>query len=209
MIKRVSNHTFKDLSLLETALTHSSFSKENYERLEFLGDSILDFVVGEYLYKNSNKAEGSLTKFRASFVSESHLSIVFDRLELQEYVKLGKSYKTALSPSIKADIIESLIAAVYLDAGMTKTKKFVLSIINIGNFKTMKNKDYKTQLQEFAQAKKQKLVYKILSKQGKSHNPTFEVGVFLKGELLEVATGSSKHKAEQEVAKQAIEKLLK
>ncbi len=209
MIKTISNYTFNDVGLLETALTHSSFSKNNYERLEFLGDSILDFIVGEYLYKNSEQKEGSLTKFRANFVSEKHLALVFDRLELEPYVKLGKSYKTQISPSIKADIIEAIIAAVYLDSGISKAKKFTFSIINIGNFKTMKDSDYKTQLQEFVQSKKQKLSYKVISRQGQSHEPLFEVGAFLNGNLEETAIGQSKHKAEQIVAQKLFKKLNK
>lgn len=209
MIQTISNHTFNDTSLLETALTHSSFSKNNYERLEFLGDSILDFVVGEYLYKNSEQEEGSLTKFRASFVSEVYLAQVFDRLGLEQHVKLGRSYKSEISNSIKADVIEALIAAVYLDSGISKAKKFTFSIMNIGNFKTMKNTDFKTQLQEFVQAKKQLLSYKVLSKKGASHNPVFEVGIYIDNQLQETATGNSKHRAEMLAAEKLFKKLSK
>ncbi|MGI5842474.1 MAG: ribonuclease III [Christensenellales bacterium] len=197
MIEKISNHTFKNKELIVQALTHSSFSRNNYERLEFLGDSILDFLVGEYLFKNSEEDEGNLTKFRAQFVSEAHLAKVFDRIDLKNEVLVGKSYRGELSNSIKADIIEALIAAVYLDAGFAKAKKFTYSLINLGNFKTMKNNDYKTQLQEIVQANKQKIEYRTLSKSGQSHNPIFEVGVFIDDELIASAQAGQKHKAEQ------------
>lgn len=208
MIDMLGNYKFKDQALLTTALTHSSYSKDNYERLEFLGDSILDFVVGDYFYKNSEESEGSLTKIRAQFVSEAYLSKVFERLDIEKYVLLGKSYQGVLSKSIKADIMEALIAVVYLESGFEKAKKFTYSIINLGNYKTMKNIDYKTQLQELVQANKQKVTYKTLSKTGKSHDPIFEVGVFVGGEMLSKASASSKHKAEQLAASLAIKKVV-
>lgn len=208
MIEKIGNYKFKDQKLLTSALTHASHSKENYERLEFFGDSILDFIVGEYLFKNSEESgEGSLTKIRSQFVSEAHLAKVFERLALEKYVMLGKSYQGEMSQSIKADIIEALIAVVYLESGLEKARKFTYSIINLGNFKTMKSLDYKSQLQEIVQAKKQKVVYRLLSKTGKSHSPVFEVGVFVQNEMLAKATASAKHKAEQQAASIALKKV--
>ena len=192
------------MALLEQALTHSSFSKDNYERLEYLGDSILDLIVGEYLFHNSSEDEGMLTKLRAQFVSQQNLVKVFDRLGLENQILLGKSYQGALSESVKGDIVEAIIAAVYLDSGFEKTKKFVQSIMNLGNYKTMKSTDFKSQLQEKAQSKKLKVSYKTLSRSGQSHLPMYEIGVMVDGKQLAKASASSKHKAEQDAAKIAL-----
>lgn len=207
MIQKILNYAFVNTELLTTALTHSSYSKKNYERLEFLGDGILNFIVGEYFFINTDEQEGQLTKLRAQFVSEAYLVKIFDRLNIENEVLVGKSYQGKLSASIKADMVEAIIAGVYLDSNFSKTKKLVLTMINLGNYKTMKNSDYKSQLQEMAQAKKQKIKYKLLNKEGKSNSPMFEIGVYLKDELLAKGNSNSKRKAEQEAAKLALLKL--
>jgi len=207
MIQKILNYTFENTELLTMALTHSSYSKQNYERLEFLGDGILNFIVGEYFFVNTEEQEGQLTKLRAQFVSEAYLVKIFDRLNIENEVLVGKSYQGKLSASVKADMIEAIIAGVYLDSNFTKAKKFVLSMINLGNYKTMKNSDYKSQLQEMAQSKKQKVKYKLLSKEGKSNDPIFEVGVYLNNELLAKGNSNTKQKAEQEAARIAFTKL--
>lgn len=204
MTNKIQNYTFKNPSLLEQALTHSSYSKNNYERLEFLGDSILDLIVGEYLFNNSAEHEGVLSKLRAQFVSQQNLVKVFDRLNIEKQILLGKSFQGGITDSLKGDIVEAIIAAVYLDSDFEQTKKFVQSIINLGNYKTMKSTDYKSQLQEKAQAKKQKVSYKTLSRSGQSHSPLYEVGVLVDGKQLAKATASSKNKAEQDAAKIAL-----
>ena len=108
-------YEFKNKDLLSRALTHSSFSKENYERLEFLGDGILDFIVGDYLFRQSQQDEGQLTVLRSHFVSENNLCKIFDSLQIEKFVITGKSYQGSLSKAIKADIVEAIIAAIYLD----------------------------------------------------------------------------------------------
>ena len=118
-------YNFKDKSLLNRALTHSSKSSCNYERLEFLGDSILDFLVGEYFFNNCQEGEGKLTVLRSHYVSENYLSHLFDKLDLEDDVILGKSYKGAISKAIKGDIVEAIIAAIYLDGGLSEAKKFI------------------------------------------------------------------------------------
>lgn len=207
MIQKILNYSFVNTDLLATALTHSSYSKKNYERLEFLGDSILNFIVGEYFFVNTEEQEGQLTKLRAQFVSEVYLAKIFDRLNIENEVLVGKSYQGKLSASIKADMVEAIIAGVYLDSNFVKAKKVVLSMINLGNYKTMKNSDYKSQLQEMAQSRKQKVKYKLLSKEGKSNSPVFEVGVYLNDELLAKGSANAKRKAEQESARVALIKL--
>ena len=117
-LTEVMGYKFKNSKLLERALTHSSYSKENYERLEFLGDSILDFVVGDYLFSRVDESEGKLSKLRASFVSEQYLHKIFDELKISSYVKLGKSYKSELTKSVKADIFVAIVAGIYLDGGL-------------------------------------------------------------------------------------------
>ena len=161
-LTEVMGYKFKNSKLLERALTHSSYSKENYERLEFLGDSILDFVVGDYLFSRVDESEGKLSKLRASFVSEQYLHKIFDELKISSYVKLGKSYKSELTKSVKADIFEAIVAGIYLDGGLEEAKKFIISTLKLGNYKTIKNTDYKSQIQEYYQAldKKNKITYK-------------------------------------------------
>lgn len=210
-LTEVMGYKFKNSKLLERALTHSSYSKENYERLEFLGDSILDFVVGDYLFSRVDESEGKLSKLRASFVSEQYLHKIFDELKISSYVKLGKSYKSELTKSVKADIFEAIVAGIYLDGGLEEAKKFIISTLKLGNYKTIKNTDYKSQIQEYYQAldKKNKITYKLLSQEGTPHKPTFTVGVLLNKEQIAVASGSSKHEAEQRGAESILKKLKK
>ncbi len=206
-MNEIFGYKFKDKKLFETAFTHSSFSKNNYERLEFLGDSILDFVVGDYFFHQTSEAEGQLTRLRAQFVSENFLARVFDRSKINEKVILGKSYKGKISKSIKADIVEAIIGAIYLDSDYENVKKFVISFLNLGNYKTMKNRDYKSQLQVFVQSKKKKVKYRLISKSGLSHNPCFKVSAFIDNEVVGVGEASSKQEAEQEAAFCALKKI--
>ena len=210
-LTEIMGYKFKISKLLERALTHSSYSKENYERLEFLGDSILDFVVGDYLFSRVDESEGKLSKLRASFVSEQYLHKIFDELKISSYVRLGKSYKSELTKSVKADIFEAIVAGIYLDGGLEEAKKFIISTLKLGNYKTIKNTDYKSQIQEYYQAldKKNKITYKLLSQEGTPHKPTFTVGVLLNKEQIAVASGSSKHEAEQKGAESILKKLKK
>lgn len=207
-MKEISGYVFKNENLLKVALTHSSFSKENYERLEFLGDSILDFIVSDYFFKNTDEKEGQLTKTRSKFVSEDFLNDVFDKLNIKNQVVLGKSYKGELSKAIKADIVEAIIAALYLDCNDLETvKNFVKSLFNFGNYKLMVDKDFKSQLQVYVQSMNKKVKYKMISKSGQSHNPLFEMAVYLDNEMLGNGISNSKNNAEQEAAHNALIKL--
>ena len=116
MIVEKVKHKFKNKELLERALTHSSKSDKNYERLEFLGDGILDFVVGEYLFKHCKEDEGQLTVIRSHFVSENNLCKVFDDLDLENDVMLGKSYRGQVSKAIKGDVVEAIMLQFILTA---------------------------------------------------------------------------------------------
>ena len=204
---KIAEYKFKNKNLLINALTHSSFSKENYERLEFLGDSLLDFIVGEYFFLKTNLAEGALTKLRSSFVSEEYLCTVFDTLNLKEHVILGKSFKGEISNSIKADIVEANYGSIFLDSNYETVKWIIIKTLKLYDYENIEDNDFKTKLQEFVQSKGKHIVYKFISKKGENHNPTFEIGVCIDKNLISKAKASSKQKAENLAAKKAYEKL--
>lgn len=210
-LRKIKDYQFKNPEILKRALTHSSYSKENYERLEFLGDSILDFVVGDYLFRKCDEAEGKLSKLRASFVSEQYLHKIFDELDVEKYVLVGKSYQSELTKSVKADIFEAIVASIYLDGGYETVRKFVIQTLKLGNYKTIKDTDYKSQIQEHYQGldKKNKISYKLIRQEGTPHQPSFVIGVFLNKEKIGEGEGSSKQEAEQNGAKIALRKAIK
>lgn len=197
-------YKFKNPSLLKQALTHSSFSSENYERLEFLGDSILDFLVGEYFFKNCKESEGKLTVLRSHFVSENYLSCLFDKLELKNDVILGKSYQGEISKAIKGDIIEAILAGIYLDGGLDEAKKFIEKHFELDSYKTVVDDNYKSRLQELVQSHfKCKIGYETMP-----CDEGFEATFFMDEDKIAHAKGRSKQEAEQNCAKQAIDKLF-
>lgn len=201
------NYKFKDKKLLERALTHSSKSEFNYERLEFLGDSILDFLVGEYFFKNCSEAEGKLTVLRSHYVSENYLCQVFDRLNLKDDVRLGKSYQGEISKAIKADIVEAVIAGIYLDSkenGMVEARKFILENFDLQNYRSIIDDNYKSRLQELIQGNfKCKMQYITTA-----CDDGFESSFYMDEDKISTARGKSKIEAEQHTAKLAIEKLF-
>ena len=205
MINERLGYTFKDESLLTQALTHCSKSTKNYERLEFLGDSILDFVVGEYFFKITDKKEGELTVLRSRFISEQYLSKVFDELELDKDVIVGKSYKGAISKAIKADIIEAIIAGIYLESGLEMTKKFIEAKLHLENYKNVKDTNYKSKLQELIQANfKCKMSYVT-----EKIDDKFISKFFMDDDEIAVGEGLSKAEAEQNCARVVINLLFK
>lgn len=197
-------YKFKDESLFKRAMTHSSKSAENYERLEFLGDGILDFVVGEYLFKHSGEAEGKLTVIRSHFVSENNLCKVFDKLGLEKFIELGKSYQGEVSKAIKCDIMEALIAAIYLDSNLKRVTEFIEKQLNLCQFRDIKDDNYKSQLQELVQASfKCKMQYVTEpSEEG------FKSSFYMDEDKISSGKGKSKMEAEQEAAQKAIKKLF-
>ena len=203
----VKDYTFINEDLIKTALTHSSYSQNNYERLEFLGDSILDFVVGKYFYNTNEQNEGVLTKLRSHFVSEDNLSLVFDKLNITDYVRLGKSCRE-ITKSIKCDMFEAVVAAIFLDSDMQICEKFVLDNIFLENIDQIELLDSKSMLQEYVQANKMTVAYKLISQTGESHKPTFVVEASV-GEMKAVASSTSKQLAEQISAKKILEILRK
>ena len=198
------NYTFKDESLLERALTHGSKSENNYERLEFLGDSILDFLVADYFYKECKDGEGKLTVLRSNYVSENYLSKIFDRLKLAKFVKLGKSYQGEISKAIKGDIVEAILAAIYIDGGIEEARRFILNHFNLEDYKQMDDENYKSRLQELIQGNfKCKMSYQTLPCEN-GFTSTF----FMDEDAIATGEGKSKLEAEQLSAKRAIEKLF-
>lgn len=198
-------YEFKNKMLLKRAMTHSSKSIENYERLEFLGDSILDFVVGDYLFQNSDKAEGELTVLRAHFVSEANLCKVFDQLEIEKDIILGKSWKGSLSKAVKCDIVEAIIAAIYLDGGMDKAVEFIIKKLDLSSFNNVKDENYKSKLQELIQANfKCKMFYDTQ----KAENG-FMSSFYMDEDKISTGFGNDKTSAEQDAAEKAIGILFK
>jgi len=204
MIEKKIGYEFKDKNLLTRALTHPSKSKENYQRLEFLGDSILNFIVGEYLFKNCDKQEGELTVLRSHYVSETHLSECFDELNLGKFVITGKSLKQELTPAIKGDVMEAIIAGIEIDGGLQEARKFIIKNLHIDEFENAKDDNFKSQLQELIQANfKCSMKYETTTCE-----VGFEAKFFMDEDLIATGYGKDKTKAEQNCAYVAIQKLF-
>ena len=212
-------YQFKNVSLLQNALAHSSYANERYhnslmsnERLEFLGDSVLGMLVAEHLYRNfPDRPEGELTRMRADMVCEQTLAKVANGLNLGEHLLLGKGEEQGGGRnrnSILADAVESVIAACYLDGGMEAAVRFVQKFILINVPLTrMHNVDYKTALQERVQQKKNQVInYRLVAESGPDHDKQFTVELSINGEVVGVGKGSSKKRAEQDAARVALEK---
>ena len=219
-LEEAIGYRFKIITLLQNALTHSSYANERWhnsllsnERLEFLGDSILGMVVAEYLYKQfPDRPEGELTKMRADMVCESSLAAIAETIGLGKHLLLGHGEDRLGGrnrASILADAVESVIAASYLDGGMVAAegfiRRFVLTNVPI---KRMQNTDYKTALQELVQQKKhQNLSYVLTGESGPDHDKVFCVDVLLNEKCVGTGTGSSKKRAEQAAAQSALKAL--
>ena len=214
-------YRFQNISLLQNALTHSSYANERWhnsllsnERLEFLGDSILGMLVAEYLYKNfPDRPEGELTRMRADMVCETTLAAAANRIGLGEHLLLGhgeERFGGRSRNSILADAMESVIAASFLDGGIEAALKIVQQFILVEVPVTkLHNADYKTALQELVQQKKnQVLSYALVGQSGPDHDKQFDVEVSLNGTVVGKGTGRSKKRAEQDAARVAIEKLF-
>ena len=209
------NIQFKNSQLLKTALTHSSYSNEhphvaNYERLEYLGDAVLELVMSDYFYRNTDYKEGEMTKHRSSFVCENALATYAKNLEIDKEIFLGEGQKHNLNDTIIADVFEAIVGAIYLDQGFFVAKKFIEQIIipyieQNYDFNT----DYKTKLQELVQTGKKSLEYEIVKEYGLAHAKTFEVVVKIDNIIYGRGTGKSKREAEQKAAYDAYQKSAK
>lgn len=211
-------YSFKNKSLLSNALTHSSYANEvrhgvtSNERLEFLGDSVLSVIVSDYIFEQfSNMPEGELTKLRASLVCEKSLCGFSRELELGRFLRLGKGEDKGGGrerDSILADAFEAVLAAMYLDGGMDIARRHVMRFVlrELDHTEDEVFKDYKTALQEIIQRNPEESVTYILTgESGPDHNKIFEVEVHLNSNVIGKGTGSSKKRAEQMAAKQALQ----
>ena len=214
-------YRFKNIQLLQNALTHSSYANERWhnsllsnERLEFLGDSVLGMLVADYLYRTfPNRPEGELTRMRADMVCEHTLAEVANRIGLGSHLMLGHGEERLggrSRESILADATESVIAACFLDGGLEAAAQFVQKYILVEVPVTrLNNVDYKTALQELVQQKKnQTLSYALIGQSGPDHDKQFQVEVSLNGVPVGMGIGRSKKRAEQMAAKAAVEKLF-
>lgn len=212
-------YEFKNKNLLKKALTHTSYAYENNEesneKLEFLGDSILEFISSKYLYKNYPALkEGEMTKVRATVVCEKSLHQIAQMHNFSDFLYLGRSeIKTGGQnrPAILADSVEAVIAAIYLDGGIEEAEKFIIQNlkeeIKIAT-QHVGDRDYKTVLQEKLQEQGEvKIEYKITKEEGPDHNKRFEAQVSCNRKILAKGQGSSKKEAHMDAAKKALENL--
>lgn len=214
---------WKDINIYNKALTHTSYANENKnfhmphnQRLEFLGDAVLELVVSEYLYKNFRHfPEGLLTKTRAAVVCEASLAEAANEINMGKYLKIGKGEERSggrKRPSLLADALEALIGAVYLDQGLEAAKNFILKLFS-DDLNEMAEKggnigDYKTELQEIVQQKTDlPLLYTIINEVGPDHDKTFTAAVTFNSQTWGEGTGRTKKEAEQDAAKKALEQI--
>ncbi len=218
-LEKSIKYKFKNKELLKTALTHSSYAFENHvesnEKLEFLGDSILEFISSKYLYENfPSLKEGEMTKVRADIVCEKSLYQVAKMHNFSDFLYVGRSEiqnHGNTRPAIMADSVEALIAAIYFDSGIEEAEKFIVENLKSSAEIASKNvgqKDYKTVLQEKLQIHGDvKIEYKIIKEEGPDHNKKFTAIVSCNGNLLAQGEGRTKKNAEMEAARKAIEKM--
>lgn len=206
------NINFKDRTLLQTALTHSSYSNEhkgvsNYERLEYLGDAVLELVTSEYFYLNTKLKEGQMTKMRASYVCEKALATYAKGIGIDKYIRLGHGQINNLNDTIIADVFEAVVGAIYLDQGFNIVKKYLDEIIIPYIDKKIDfNIDYKTRLQELVQTDKKSVTYEVINEYEINHKKIFEVVVKVDEIIYGRGKGYSKKEAEQKAALDAYNK---
>ena len=212
---------FKDKNLLINSLIHRSYLNENpdfgcgsNERLEFLGDAVLELIVTEFLFKHQKEEEGVLTSFRASLVNTEMLSRVSNALNITEYLYLSKGERSDINSkskkSILADACEAIIGAIYIDQGFEKAKKFIHDNLIIYFNEIIENKsyiDFKTFFQEVAQEKIGITpTYKVVDESGPDHDKIFKIGLYIGEEFVAYGVGKNKQKAQEDAAKNGIEK---
>lgn len=215
-LEAVLGHSFANRSLLETAVTHSSYANEGHgarqynERLEFLGDSVLGFITADHLFARDNRSEGELTKLRAALVCEKALVSYARSIDLGAYLRLGRGERHAggaTRPSILADAFEAVLAALYLDGGLDAVRLFLLPFIEreAENQRRQHFRDYKTRLQEIVQQNPgERLEYVLVGESGPDHNKTFRTEVHLNSNVIGTGVAHSKKESEQQAAREAL-----
>lgn len=214
-------YTFKNVKLLKTALTHSSYAneckKESNERLEFLGDSVLSIIISDYIFRKlKDTDEGRLSKYRATLVCEHSLNEVAKKISLNKLIRLGKGEEMTGGrerPSIVSDAFEAVIAAIYLDGGIETAKKWVINLMQDSIDDVIMGygyTDYKTMLQEALQkGDSGKVTYRTVLETGQDHNKTFEVEVLVDNVPQNRGKGHNKKEAEQNAAHTALRNIGK
>ena len=209
-------YTFKNKELLKNALTHTSYAYEKHvesnEKLEFLGDSILEFISSKYLYNNFPKlSEGEMTKVRATIVCEDSLYKIAQKHNFSDFLFLGKSERVShneVRKAIMADSVEALIAAIYFDEGLEEAERFIVENLREEALVASKNvgqKDYKTVLQEKLQSHGEvHIKYEIIKEEGPDHDKKFTARVSCDGNILAIGEGKTKKAAEMEAARSAL-----
>lgn len=220
-LEKSIGYTFKDKNLLKKALTHTSFAYENKlesnEKLEFLGDSILEYISSKYIYNNYKKLkEGEMTKVRAEVVCEDSLYKVAKSHNFSDFILVGKSEANSggnFKPAILADSIEATIAAIYFDGGLEEAEKFIINNLKTAIEESTKHvgmKDHKTVLQEKLQVHGDICIkYTVIKETGPDHDKTFTVKVEADGKELAIGEGRTKKNAEMDAAGKALEKFAK
>nr|MBP3259338.1 ribonuclease III [Bacilli bacterium] len=206
--------TPNNIKLYERAFSHTSYANEHhvesYERLEYLGDAVLELIISEYLYKNTEYPEGEMTKLRSGYVCENANFEYAMELGLNEYMLLGNGEEEnggRTRKAIVADVFESFVGALYLDQGIEAAKKFICKVVipKIEN-KKIEFTDYKSVLQELVQTDKRSLEYVVVDESGPSHDKTFKVVVKIDNIIYGTGVAHSKKEAEQQAAKDALKK---
>lgn len=213
LIQKKLNYTFNDEQLLLESLTHKSYKQPyNYERLEFLGDAVLDLIIGEYLFvKFVDIDEGYLSKLRAALVSKDGFTKLAYQLDLHQYILLSEAEianKGRHKPSLLSSVFEAVMGAIYLDSGLDMVKTITLELldqeyksIDLGSLSS----DYKTALQEATQAQLGVIpVYKVTKESGPDHLKNFEITLYVEAKKISIGYGNSKKQAQQSAAKKAL-----
>lgn len=222
-LERILEYSFNNKSLLNNAITHSSYSNENlskqiqnYERLEFLGDTIFNSIIADFIYRNNQQlSEGDMTKKRAMIICEQSLYYVAKKNEIIDFIIVGNSLKSeqGINSSICADVVESIIGAIFLDSDFENTRNIVLKLFEDIIYNPIKLNglsDYKSNLQEYYQKEGVNLpAYEIVKITGPIHDRTYYTNVIVQDEILGEGSGKSKKESEQISAKMALIKLGK
>lgn len=214
--QEILHYRFQNEELLEEALTHSSYANEHglrsNERMEFLGDAVLELAMSKHLYSIIDLDEGVLTKTRAKAVCEEALDLYAGKIELSKYIRLGKGEESSggrTRPAIIADALEAVLGAVFLDGGFSAAYKIVEKIILPYYKNILKIEDYKSILQEKLQSEKRSIRYELLKEEGPANHKLFEYAVYMDDILMGIGTGKSKKEAQQSAAKNALDKEAK
>ena len=214
--ENILSYEFNDIGLLKTALTHSSYANEHLiesnERMEFLGDAVLELCMSKYLYSVIDLDEGVLTKSRAKAVCEDALNVYAKGINLSKYIFLGKGEECSGGrerPAIIADAFEAVLGAVFLDGGINEAYRIVENTILPNMGEVLVYKDYKSILQEKLQSEKRSIRYEIVKEEGPANNKKFEAVVYMDEIIMGRGVGKSKKEAQQNAAKEALSKEAK